>query len=183
MNKIDFKPFPVLKTERLILRQLQIEDEADIFALHSDESVLEFIDTPKANSLDEARDFIHKTNDGITKNEWIMWGIVLSDTNKLVGTICIWNISKKHSKAEIGYVLLPEYQGKGIMQEALTKVLHYGFEAMQLHAIEAYTHPKNLKSINLLDRNKFIWIKDIKENNSTDGRINSVYRLLKSNFL
>jgi [ribosomal protein S5]-alanine N-acetyltransferase len=77
------------------------------------------------------------------KNEWINWAITLKSTNKLIGLICFWNISKEHSKAEIGYELMANYQGKGIMQEALTTVVEHGFANMKLHLIEAFPNQNN----------------------------------------
>jgi ribosomal-protein-alanine N-acetyltransferase len=52
--------------------------------------------------------------------------------------------------------MMPEYHGKGIMQEALTPVLEYGFNIMKLHTVEADADPENAPSIKLLERNKFV---------------------------
>ena len=56
-----------------------------------------------------------------------------------------WKISREYSKAEIGFELLPEHQGKGIMQEALPKIIEYGFKNMKLRTIEGEVDPNNLK--------------------------------------
>ena len=120
--------FPILTTERLILRQLEIQDEQEIFFLRSDERVNKWLVAPIAQNVDEARIFINKINCGINNNEWAYWAITLKNNNKLIGTICFWNISIEENKAEIGYVLHPHFQGKGIMQEAIHKVIEYGFE-------------------------------------------------------
>ncbi len=67
----------------------------------------------------------------------------------------MWNISVSDSKAETGYTLHPEFEGKGYMHEALTEVIDFGFKSMKLKAIEAYTHMDNIRSIKLLARNRF----------------------------
>lgn len=182
MIRINFKPFPNLITHRLVLRQLKIEDANEIFALRSDERVNKFLDRPKAITNDDAEEFIHKINNGITKNEWIYWAITLKNTDKLIGTICYWNISKEHSKGEIGYELLPDYQGKGIMQEALAIIIEYGFEKMKFYSIEAVMSPENSKSIKLLEKNGFIKESNIRENNSNDRKISDtlVYTLINN---
>jgi len=51
--------------------------------------------------------------------------------------------------------LLPEFQRKGIMQEAFTKVLEYGFENLKLKTVEAWLHTNNLRSIKILEKNNF----------------------------
>jgi ribosomal-protein-alanine N-acetyltransferase len=58
-------------------------------------------------------------------------------------------------KAEIGYELLPDFQGKGIMQEAASKVIKFGVQYIGLNSIEAYTHSKNEKSTRLLEKLNF----------------------------
>ncbi len=150
-------PFPNIITERLSLRQLKIEDENEIFVLRSDERVLKYLDIPIAKTIDDARNFIEKINNGIINNEWIYWGITLKNKTKLIGTICIWNISKDGLTADIGYVLHPDFQGRGIMREALIKVINYGFEIMKLKSIDADVDPNNFKSIKLLEKNGFLY--------------------------
>jgi len=154
---VSFTPFPTLATERLILRQLEMQDDHEIFFLRSDERVNEYLVAPIAQNVEEARDFISKINTGIANNESPYWGITLKNENKLIGTICFWNISIEENKAEIGYTLHPELQGRGIMQEAISAVIKYGFEKMKLDLIEAVLHPGNTKSVTLLKRNAFFY--------------------------
>ena len=155
MITISFTPFPKLTTERLILRQLKAEDAAEIFALRSDERVNKYLDRPKAIAIEDAIAFIKKINTSIANDESIYWAITLKNSDKLIGTICLWNISRENSRAETGYEMHPDFQGKGFMQEALSKVLEYGFETMKLETIDAYTHPDNNKSTKLLEKNNF----------------------------
>ena len=152
---MNFTPFPNLFTERLSLRQMNSNDENEIFVLRSDERVLQYIDIPKAETIDDARKFIEKINACILNNESILWAISLKNSTTLIGTICFWNIDKENSVAETGYILHPDFQGKGIMQEALQKVVDYGFTKMNLKAIVANLKKKNTKSIKLLERNGF----------------------------
>ena len=142
-------------TPRLILRQLSINDEKEIFILRSDEELLKFLDIPKASSLDDAHIFINKINNGIEKGEWFYWAITLNNHDRLIGTICLWNFSKDRTQAEIGYQLLKEYQGKGYMQEALQKILNFAFNKVKLKSIQAELSPRNLKSLKILERNNF----------------------------
>ncbi len=155
MVNLNLSPFPVLITEQLVLRQVTVEDENEIFTLRSNERVNEFLDRPKANSIAEARQFINKINDGINNNKSVYWGITFKNDYRVIGTIGFWNISKEDHAAEIGYELLPQFQRKGIMQEAFSKVIEFGFETMKLQTIEAYTRADNCKSTKLLLKNNF----------------------------
>ena len=155
MENLNFSPFPNLNTERLHLRQLKKEDANEIFILRSDESVNEFINRQKAKTIEDALQHIDKINTGINNNENIQWAITLKDNPVLIGTISLWNIVKENDCAEIGYELLPQFQGKGIMQEALSRVLAYGFENLKFKIIEAWLNADNLRSIKLLEKNNF----------------------------
>jgi ribosomal-protein-alanine N-acetyltransferase len=162
MLHVNFTPFPTLATDRLVLREIEKEDANEIFILRSDERVNEFVVRPKANSVEDANEFINKIQSGITKNELVMWAITLKNEPKLIGTIVYWNFNKENYKAEIGYELLPAFHGMGIMQEALLKVIEFGFKKMKLKTIEAYIHPNNYKSIKLSVKNNFVIVPPVK---------------------
>ena len=158
---LNFSPFPNLKTGRLILRRLTIEDENEIFFLRSDESVNKYVDRPKPNSLADARNHIDKLNNGIDNNESIFWGITLLNNPAIIGTICLWNISKENYTAEVGFDLMPGFQGKGIMKEALSEVTRYAFETLNFRRLVAWIHQENTRSISLLS--KFNFMRDLEE--------------------
>lgn len=155
MPRLDCKPFPVLNTTRLTLRQLDLRDTAEIYALRSDDRVNQFLDRPKTETMEEARLFIQKINDGIERNEWLYWAIVFQKQTALIGTICLWNFSSEKNSAEIGYELNPDFHGQGIMQEAMVKVIDYAFRELELQELEAHTHALNSKSTAILTRNNF----------------------------
>jgi len=156
MLLLNFDPFPSLSTERLNLRRLADEDEEEIFFLRSDKEMLQFLDRDPTQSIDEARQWIHTINEGIDGNQYIAWAIALKNDPGLIGTITFWNIKKEHYRAEIGYALHPRCQGRGLMQEAMTVVLDYGFNTIKLHSVEANINPNNTRSIQLLERNGFV---------------------------
>lgn len=180
MLTLNFEPFPLITTKQLVLRKLEDSDAPEIFILRSDDRILKFLDIQKANNLGDATAFIHKINKGISENECIYWGIAFKGDDKLVGTICCWNIIRAHYRAEVGYALHPDQQGKGVMQEALAGILDYAFSKMRLHSIEAKVHPGNSASIKLLERNKFIREAYFKEDYFFNGNFGdtAVYSLL-----
>lgn len=150
MNQFTFTPFPNLTTERFTLRQLKIEDENEIFILRSDENIAKYLDRPRANSIDDARQFIQKINSSISKNELIYWAITHKDDEKLIGTICLWKISTGQSNAEVGFELLPDHQGKGVMQGVLPKIIDFGFKTIKLQLIEGEVAAKNFFNPNFI---------------------------------
>lgn len=152
---------PLLTTERLILRLLRPSDDKAIFALRNNGQVNAFIQRPLLDNLNDARYFISSINEGIEHKEWLYWAMTLKKTHELIGTICLWHFSPDNITAEIGYELHPNFGGAGLMNEALQKVLIFGFDELHLKEIEAYTQPDNVKSIKLLEKNGFV--KDTKK--------------------
>jgi len=137
-----FTPFPILTTERLTLRQ------QEIFTLRSDSEINKYLDRQIANTIDDARNFINK----ITKSGSLYWAITFSDEDILIGTICLFGFSDENDTCEIGYELLPNFQGQGIMSEALEKVIDYAFNTIKVQKIEAFFHRDNQNSIKLLEK-------------------------------
>jgi [ribosomal protein S5]-alanine N-acetyltransferase len=170
MGVRNFTPFPVLKTKRLTLRQLVNSDANEIFTLRSDINVNKYIERKPSKSIDDARVFIQAITENIQKNNSIYWAITLGDSDKLIGTICLFGFTDNNLKAEIGYELLPNFQGKGIMQEAISKVIDFGIQFIELHFIEAYTHSENQGSTKLLEKFNF-------EKHSVDGNNIMMFKL------
>nr|WP_199158758.1 GNAT family N-acetyltransferase [Pedobacter sp. ASV2] len=156
------KKFPILTTERLILRQLTDSGIQEIFLLRSDPLINKYLNRQPSNTLEDALKFI----DGIKNNNFSYWAITQKEIKGLIGTICLFDFSEEHKKCEIGYELLTEFQGKGIMSEAAKKIIEYSIEAFGIKTIDAYTHTDNQSSNNLLTKLKFEHISSNDKRNS-----------------
>jgi RimJ/RimL family protein N-acetyltransferase len=150
-----FTPFPSLTTERLTLRQLLINDAQEIFTLRSDSEINKYLDRQVSKTIDDARNFINKVNENINKNDSLYWAITLTGRNILIGTICLFGFSDENNKCEIGYELLTNFQGQGIMTEAAEQVIDYAFNIIKVREIEASLHKDNQRSIMLLKKFSF----------------------------
>lgn len=149
---IEFTP---LATTRLQLRSLQTHDWEEISYLRSDELMNQYVSRPAAKNKKEALAFIYKIQKGIRNREMLYWSICFKDEPKMIGSICLWHFSKDGTTAEVGYDLATQVQGKGIMDEALKRIIDYAFNQLELQKIEAFTHKDNSKSLTLLERNHF----------------------------
>ncbi|HQK39586.1 MAG TPA: GNAT family N-acetyltransferase [Flavobacterium alvei] len=170
MINLIFNPFPNLETERLLLRRVVNKDVEQIFALRSDKEVMKYIPRPLVKTKEDALAHITMIDEKIDTNEGINWAITLKNNDKLIGIIGLYRIQPEHFRAEIGYMLLPEYHGKGIVSEAINEVVNYGFDAIKLHSIEAIIDPKNFASEKVLQKNGFVKEAHLKENEYYEGR-------------
>lgn len=155
--------FPILITDRLILRRLKESDVKQIRYLRSDPLINKYISRPVENQTkteEDALKFIRKMKTHFKDEVAISWGITKKDHNIVIGTICLWNYSLDKTKVEVGYDLSVDYQKKGYMSEALQSVVTFAFEKMKFRFVEAYTQFDNLDSISLLTRNGFVFQKD-----------------------
>ncbi len=143
--------FPTLNTDRLILRQLSESDAQEIFLLRSDANVNKYLGRKPNEYPEEALDFIRN----IVKNEMLYWGIETKDSGKLAGTICLFDVSEEFKKCEIGYELLPDQQGKGIMAEAIRAILAFATDTLGMKEIDAVTHQDNENSSKALRKFNF----------------------------
>jgi len=159
----DFTTFPVLETERLTLRELNLNDTKAIFGLRTNKEVVEFIDRNTLNNLSETRAFIDRISKLTSSNKGVFWVIESKNNHQVVGTIGLRNFEDEEDYAEIGYELDPSYQQKGFMSEAFDVVIEYGFKQMELKTIEAFTHKNNTASIALLEKQKFVFEPEIKD--------------------
>lgn len=170
MLTINFNPFPNLETERLYLRRVNNKDIKEIFALRSNPETMEYIPRPLVKTAEDALEHIAMIDTKIENNEGVNWAITLKDNTKLIGIIGHYNIKPEHYRAEIGYMLLPQYHGQGIVSEAIKEVVNYGFKIMKLHSIAAILDPKNLASAKVLKKNGFVKEAHLKENIFFEGR-------------
>lgn len=147
----------MLRTERLLLRAVTLEDAADVMNIRNHETVNKYIHgRTLLNNVTESKARLITLINNQANNEVIMWCICTKDNpENVMGSIVYWNIAPEQDTAEIGYELHPEYHNIGYMGEAMQQVLAYGIETMQLKKIVAYTHRDNIASIKLLKNNGF----------------------------
>lgn len=180
MLQINFTPFPNLETERLYLRRITKEDVNEVFELRSNKETMKYVPRPLAKTKEDALGHIANIEERIIKNEGINWAITLKNDPKLIGLIGHYKLKPEHFRSEIGYMLLPDFHGKGIISEAVEELIKYGFNVMKLHSIEALIDPENTASERVLQKNGFVKEAHLKENEFYEGRFldTVIYSLL-----
>lgn len=149
-----FEPFPILKTNRLTLVAIGQQHLNDLFRLFGNSEVTRYYNIITLTQLGEAQKIVDHFQNKVRDGLGIRWGICIEGSEQVIGTIGFNNFSKNH-RANIGYDLLPEYWGKGIMNEALKAVLEYGFTILEVNRVEAEVMVGNTASENLLSRAGF----------------------------
>lgn len=182
MLEVNFEPFPVLTTDRLILRRISDRDAQQIFMLRSDQEVMMHIGKYPMASIEEAYAFIKLVLGTLEQNSGITWAMALKeDPARLIGTIGLWRLIKEHFRAEIGYVLQPAYWRRGLVKEAMLKVIGFGFNELRLHSIEGRINPRNRASARSLESAGFVREGYFTEDFFFNGKFEdtAIYSLLK----
>lgn len=149
------KPFPLLKTPRLRLRQACLADVLPLLSVMQDARVLRYFGMEAFRTDLEALDEISCFNRIFTKEEGIRWVITMGDVDRYCGDIGFHKYHKFHARAELGYRLHPQYWGQGITTEAAVAVLNYGFSELSMNRVEALVDPRNAASLRVLEKLRF----------------------------
>jgi ribosomal-protein-alanine N-acetyltransferase len=100
-----------------------------------------------------------------------------------MGTVCLWNFDPENEIVEIGYEMLPEFQGRGIMSEAIKAVTAYTFEEIKAKIITAFPSADNVNSVAILKKLNFEF--ENKKYNNTHENVNNIvtYTLRNHTFI
>lgn len=161
INAHVFDHFPQLHTERLTLREILPIDAIAIFRMRANERINQFIARPLMDEEESAEVLVQRTRNAFVDKTAIGWAGVLRDSREIIGTCGFNAIDWQNLRAEIGGEMDVNYWGKGIAFEAVQAIVNFGFEEMNLHAIEAKIDPNNrgahvvLKELNFIEEARY----------------------------
>jgi ribosomal-protein-alanine N-acetyltransferase len=185
VNETYFTTFPLLETERLVLRAATLEDAAALQSIRTNPEVMQYMDTFYHDALQVSKDFITYNIEGFANKKVIYWMIEEKASGKTIGDFSFWKIDSKHHRSEIGYTLDPNYWGKGYMKEAMLRLFSFGFKDFNLRSFEANINPKNDKSKRILLKLGFQKEAYFRENFFYNGEYldSEIYCLLEKDFI
>ena len=143
--------FPIIETERLILRNFQYADAADVLTFRGDPLVQKY-DDPVIHTEGEAREFMDELQAEFNSQQGISWAVTTKQQDHVIGAFGLHHWDHYHRRAEVGYGLAHAYWGQGFGSEALRAIVRFGFEKLNLNRIYARTIADNYESVQLLER-------------------------------
>src|SRR5215207_8567807 len=149
---MDSKTLPNITTARLLLRWIAEDDTDALYDVFSDPQVMRYWSTPPLSGRDAAAKLQREIAAGNENDAMLKWGVALRDSNHVIGTTTLFNLSLDNGRAELGYAMGRAHWGKGYMHEALQALVSHAFEVMQLRRLEADVDPRNSASIRTLER-------------------------------
>lgn len=142
--------FPVIKTDRLLIRSIEMKDKETFFAYRSRPEIYQY-QSWKPTCICEVEEFIKKNTANVigATNTWLQLAVCLKE-GPMIGDIGIHFVDD--DQIELGYTLSPEYQGQGYAYEAVKFIINLVFFNWKKHRITASVDPGNIRSIKLLKR-------------------------------
>ena len=176
---------PVITAERVFLRWISEDDIDSLYEVFSDPQVMRYWSSAPYTDREQAVKLQREIADSNEKETMIKWGLALRDSNRVIGTATLFNLSLDNGRAEIGYAMGRAHWGKGYMHEALQVLVKHSFEAMQLRRLEADVDPRNAASIRTLERLGFQREGFLRERWHVNGEIQDAffYGLLQREWL
>ena len=145
-----------LETKRALLKKYRIGDGKIFY---------EIIEKNRDRMLDNFPIMLSNTHDVLSGElyirkkieEWeersaFNFGIWLKDDGNYIGHISVKNIDWIIPRGEIAYIISQEYEGKGIMTEALTAIIKFSFENLSMSRLFLRVMTNNSRSYELAER-------------------------------
>ncbi len=156
MNKNElyevFRSMPVLTTERLVLRAMSITDVDDMYDYARRSEVCEYLLWRPHPSREYTCSYLEHIQNRYAMGDFYDWAIVFRESGKMIGTAGFTRIDAEHNRAEVGYVINPDFWGQGIAAEAVRAVIDFGFNTLSLHRIEARFMQENKASVRVMEK-------------------------------
>jgi ribosomal-protein-alanine N-acetyltransferase len=167
--------------DNFVLQKIKLSDVDDIFNIYSNAELLKFTDSNLLKTKKEATSRIKYFTKSYKHNSHFYFGISNTETNKIIGIISLHDVNLKHSFAFISCILIPEFRKKGIMNQAISNIVEFGFNVLNLNRIEAQVFEKNYASISMLERANFKFEGKLRQNFLIDGKFENsvVYSFIK----
>ena len=141
-----------LKTERLYLRPLGMQDDAGMFAMLSDPESMRYWCKAPIKTISEAQQVLRKDVESDAKGNSMCWAILLKSSEQMIGKCILFQYSAANRRAEVGYILNRDYWRQGLMFEALNAMTGFAFKRLNIHRLEADVDPGNTGSLALLEK-------------------------------
>lgn len=147
-----FSNIPTLHTDRLTLRRMSVRDTDDMFDYAHRQDVTEYLRWYPHQSRNYTSDYLRYINTRYKLGDFYDWAVVEKESGKMIGTCGFTSFDLPHNSAEIGYVLNPDFHGRGYATEAAERVIEFGFSELSLHRIEARFMQENTASLHVMEK-------------------------------
>ena len=143
---------PILATKRLRLRQFEARDVEGLHACFGDPEAMRYWNFPPCETEAESARWVDILKKNTSPYQFLAWAIADKRSDRCIGMVNYHHREAHNRRLEVGYILAPAQQRRGLMTEAMQALLGYCFEELGVHRVQALIHPDNAASIALATR-------------------------------
>ena len=147
-----FISIPTLRTERTTLRAMHPIDAEDMFDYARRDDVTKFLLWNSHPDINYTKQYLSYVHERYTLGDFYDWAVIDRESHRMIGTAGFTKIDAAHRSAEIGYVLNPDFHGRGYGTEVARAVVEFGFTQLGLHRIEARFMQGNHASCRVMEK-------------------------------
>ncbi len=147
-----FSKMPTLVTDRLIMRKMLVSDYADMYDYASRPLTTKFLLWSPHESPKFSKKYLNYIQGQYREENFYDFALVDKQSGKMIGTCGFTKFDLENNSAEIGYVLSPDFWGKGLAAEALRRIMAFGFDTLSLHRITAKIMDGNTQSMRVAEK-------------------------------
>ncbi|MFR8732958.1 MAG: GNAT family N-acetyltransferase [Clostridium perfringens] len=179
-----FLEFPIIETERFILKEIEEKHKNHFISLFSDEDIMKYSGTEVYDPEKQVEFYFKKVKLMYKEKKGIRWAIINKESEAFIGDIGLYNIDFYSNNTEIGYTIEKNFWGKGVASECIKAIENFAFEILDMNRIIDMIDSNNISSIKLSEKlgfNRDGILREHYYNKSKDEYINiCVYSLIKS---
>jgi ribosomal-protein-alanine N-acetyltransferase len=140
----------ILETPRMIVRRWVPDDWKRFRTLFTDPRVMQYIGDGRPWSDARIRRWVEESIEIEMIRGWVLWPLVHREDSEVIGFCGFWHGFPPD--VEMGWRLLPEYWGQGLMTEVAQALIDYGFETYKFERLIAVAQPANRASIRVMEK-------------------------------
>lgn len=151
-----FSKFPFIQTNEITLRKIEKSDLDDLYSIYSNENLFKYRPGEVKKNKSTVENMISHFERDFNKKKAIFLGICLNENLKrIIGVAEIFDFDSKVNMTTIGYTLNEDYWGYGFATKTVEALCDYLLNTIGINRVQAFVMPNNIKSKNVLERNRF----------------------------
>ncbi len=142
---------PTFDTKRLRVRPYRPSDLKPLHALYGDPANLRYWGVGPSRDIGDTRKML-PWHLGFRPRHYVLWAVEYKKSGRMIGMINCHRRDLREKRVDVGWLILPEFQGKGLMNEAARALLRHLFDDLGVHKVEALIRAENKPSAALAKR-------------------------------
>lgn len=142
--------FKTLETKRLILRKIESRDASSLYqGIYHDFDQDKYYYQLPFESFEDYQKLVDQYEEWYHNGNHFRWGVEKKENHKIIGIVQLHTKDNINYNCKLGYIISSKEKKKGYMKEALQEIIHFAFQQLDYHRLEADIVTLNTDSMQL----------------------------------